>query len=403
MRILFYNHTTQVSGAERVLLMILARLDRSEFEPVVVCPAQGSLQEMVADSGVRVETVDGLEARFTWRLGLLFRYLKSFYGVMHQLRARVIAIKPDLIHANSIRSGLVATAATTGLGTPVVWHLHDLLPRHPLSTAIRWVAMSSARTRMIAVSQAVAENFRGAFSPLRGRTRIILNAIELERFYPNPDAGRQKRDELDFNRSETLIGIVGQLTPRKGQLELLRAFARMLIDFPPATLLVVGAPLFNGDGEYLKLLERTARELGIEHRVKLLGARSDVASIMQALDLLVINSSVEPFGLVALEAMACGTPVLATATGGLPEIIKHEENGCLIPFGDEKTLAAALVNLARHPALRERLADAARKSTGSRFSADRFMNELQSFYYDSDVKQNPTASDRSKQVEARVV
>ena len=380
MKILFYNHTAQVSGAERLLLMILSRLNRVAFDSVVVCPRGGPLAEMASDLAIRVETVAGLEARFTLRVDRLFRYLRSFYEVISQVRQSVITIKPDLVHANSIRSGLVATAATIGLGTRVVWHLHDLLPRHPLSTAIRCFVLLSSRTQMVAVSEAVAINFRGAFFPLQRRISVILNAIDLDKFYPNLNGGQKQRDDLNLSNAETLIGIVGQITPRKGQLELLRAFAQVLVDVPSAMLLVVGAPLFNGDGEYLELLKRTARELGIEHRVRMPGARSDIASIMQALDLLVINSTAEPFGLVALEAMACGTPVLATATGGLPEIIEHGNDGWLVPLRDEKSLVVAMVNLALQPALRRRLAEHGKKRVASRFSADRYLTELQSFY-----------------------
>ena len=131
MKILFYNHTGQASGAERVLTMTLARLDAQAFASVMVCPEAGALAKLVAELGVPVETIAGLEARFTWRLDQLLRYARSFVQVIRQLRQKVSSIQPDLIHANSIRAGLVATAATLGLGTPVVWHLHDLLPRHP--------------------------------------------------------------------------------------------------------------------------------------------------------------------------------------------------------------------------------------------------------------------------------
>ncbi len=399
MKILFYNHTAQVSGAERLLLMILSCLDRGKIDPVLVCPNQGPLPQM-AESSTRVETVASLEARFTWQIGLLARYLKSFYEVIIQLRRQAIAINPDLIHANSIRSGLVATAATLGLRTPVIWHLHDLLPRHPFSSVIRLCAMLSGRTRMIAVSNAVADNFCGACPPLRQRVRVILNAIDLEKFFLDSSAGRQKREELSLGEAEVVIGIVGQITPRKGQLELLRAFAQALSEEPSITLLVVGAPLFNGDGLYEENLRTAVRGLGIEHKVRMLGARGDVASIMQALDLLVINSSAEPFGLVAVEAMASGTPVLATATGGLAEIIEHNQNGWLVPFGDEKALAAALVSLARQPALRHRLAEQGEKSATLRFSADRYMVELQCFYLN--VLKRQTESE-AQIVAARVV
>ena len=93
MKILFYNHTSQVSGAERVLLMILARLDRHAFDPIVICPEQGLLQEMVKALGVPLETVASLEARFTWRMDALARYCQSFFGLIRQLR-RVSWIVP---------------------------------------------------------------------------------------------------------------------------------------------------------------------------------------------------------------------------------------------------------------------------------------------------------------------
>lgn len=384
MKVLFYNHTGQVSGAERMLLMILARLDQRLFDPLVICPESGPLKNMVTSLGLPVESVPGLEARFTWRVDRLLHYLKSFFLVIRELRRKVIRVKPDLIHANSIRAGLVATAATLGMGTRVVWHLHDLLPRHPLSTGVRLFAFLCARTRMIAVSRAVAENFGGTIyglgPGLRKRTTVILNAIELEKFQVNQTASPQAREELNLGDSRPVIGIVGQLTPRKGQLELMRAFAQVLTERPKAMLLVVGAPLFNRDHEYEQRLKDTARELGISEQVRLLGARNDVAAIMQALDLLVVNSSAEPFGLVALEGMACGTPVVAAACDGLTEIIEHGVDGWLVPTGDEKTLVAAIVSLSRQPALRAQLAEQAKKHVTSRFSADRYLTELQTFY-----------------------
>ena len=380
MKILFYNHTGKVSGAERVLLMILSELGRDRFKTLVVCPKQGPLQGMVDDLGVPLESITGLDARFTWRLDSLARYCKSFLGVIGQLRRRVVHFKPDFLHANSIRSGLVATAATVGLGTKVVWHLHDLLPRHPLSTAIRTFASLSRRTRMIAVSEAVGRNFRGRFSRLlKDRVTVILNSIDLDKFQSDPTARRRIRKELRFRATDLAIGIVGQLTQRKGQLELLRAFAAALTQAPNSILLIVGEPIFNSDHEYLELIKRTTAELGIRNKVRILGARSDVGAIMRTLDLLVVNSSAEPFGLVIPEAMACGTPVLATAVDGIPEIITHGENGWLIPARDEAALIDAILRLQR-PELRERLAERAEQEVAARFSIGRYMTELHSFY-----------------------
>ena len=381
MKILFYSHTGQVSGAERMLLMILSRLDREAFEPLVVCPERGPLGKMASELGVNVDSVSDLEARFTWRLDQLLRYCKSFLGVIRHLRRTVVNKQPDLLHANSIRAGLVATAATIGLRTRVLWHLHDLLPRHPLSTAIRGFAAISSRTEMIAVSEAVARNFRGRWSGLmKDRVLVILNAIDLDKFQPDKTAKKKIRKQLRFRENDLVVGMVGQLTPRKGQLELLRAFSVALTETPHAVLLVAGAPLFNRDHEYLALLKRCTSELGINNKVRMLGARDDIDVIMQSLDLLVVNSIAEPFGLVILEAMACGTPVLAAAVDGIPEIIEHGENGWLVPSGNEAAMAQALVKLNREPGLRERMAERGKQHVVEHFSADRYLADLQMFY-----------------------
>lgn len=390
MKILFYNHTGKTSGAERLLLMFLARIDRDRFDLIVACPEQDSLADMVRKLGVPVEIVAGLEARFTWRVDHLARYCKSFFQVIRELRKRVTTIKPDLIHANSIRAGLVATAATLGLGTPVVWHLHDLLPRHPLSTLIRLFAMFSSRTRMIAVSQAVATNFRGVLARgMKDRVGVILNAIDLDKFQLDPAARRRIREELKVLVADPLLGIVGQITPRKGQLQLVQAFDQALTKIPHAVLLVAGAPLFNRDHEYLEAVARTALKRGIRNNVRLLGARSDIGAIMQSLDLLIVNSTAEPFGLVILEAMACGTPVLAVAVDGIPEIIEHGKNGWLVPTRDEEALAKAIIHLSDQPELRARLAEQGKQHVAARFSAERYLSELQAFYLESAYRSAP--------------
>jgi glycosyltransferase involved in cell wall biosynthesis len=385
MRILFYNHTGQVGGAERLLLTILARLDRTNFDPILICPEGGPMREMADGLRVPTESVSVLDARFTWRADHLLRYLRSFVRVILDLRKKVISVDPDLIHANSVRAGLVVTAATLGLKKQVVWHIHDLLPRHPFNSLIRAVALLSRRTRMIAVAQASADRFVGSFWPLQKRVTVIPNGVDLERFHPDEITRQRIRGELQLGRDAPVIGIIGRLTPSKGQMELLRAFKCVVSEFPATTLLIAGAPAFNQEYEYAELLDRAASELGISDRVRMLGARDDVAAVMQGLDLLIVNSSSEACCLVVLEAMACGVPVLATRTGGTPEIIEHGVSGWLVPWGDESALAAAIVKLISKPELRTELARRGRQRITSRFGIDRYMSEIQSCYRQIDV------------------
>jgi glycosyltransferase involved in cell wall biosynthesis len=215
---------------------------------------------------------------------------------------------------------------------------------------------------------------------LKSRTTVILNAIDVKSLCATGDNREEIRTSLALAKDDFAIGIVGQLTPRKGQWELLCAFEKLLRQVPQAVLVIAGAAIFNRDSDYEQLLRATAQSLGIADRVKMLGARRDVPDIMRALDLLVVNSRREPFGLVACEAMACGTPVLATACDGLPEIIDHQRNGWLVPFGYQQILVDALAFLAERPDVRKALAVAASEDVPQRFTMERYINELQAFY-----------------------
>ena len=383
MKILFYNHTGQVSGAERVLLMTLAGLDRSRFDPVVLCPAEAQLIQMINDLRIKTAGMNPLSARFTWRPDRLIRYFASFARVIRMARAAVVRERPDLIHANSIRAGLVMSAATVGLGMPIVWHAHDLLPRHPLSTAIRLFALASRRNRIIAVSQAVSDRFRGVllrWFPQRVPVTTIHNAVDPKCFRPDLKSRHELRRTLGIKKSQLLVGTVGQLTPRKGQLEVIEAFTEVAREIPDAVLLIVGQPIFNRDAEYATRLVRSAHASNVPDQIRFLGSREDVPALMRAFDLLIVNSRSEPFGLTIVEAMLSGTPVVAAAVDGIPEIVRHGESGWLINGRDRRALAEAMVMLLRDQNLRRKLASNGREDAIARFSIERFMTEIESFY-----------------------
>lgn len=383
MKVLFYNHTGQVSGAERVMQMILTGMDRSRYQPVVACPDKSRMIELAQNAGVRTRGLRPLEARFTWRLDRLAQYLLSFARVIREARAVVKSETPDLIHANSIRAGLVMAAATTGLQIPVIWHAHDILPRHPLSTLVRLFAVTSSRNHILAVSNAVARRFRTGLLRKLGRrlpVTVVHNAVDLERFHPDASARAEVRRELGIGENQPVVGIVGQLTPRKGQLELVESFATVAREMPECVLLIAGEPLFNRDEEYAKALRKTAESLGLARQIKFLGPRSDVPRLMQALDVLVINSHEEPFALTVLEGLASGIPVLATEVGGTPEMIHSQDNGVVVPARDNQKLAAGLIDLLDDPQLRATMGQNARESAIARFSIDRFLREIASVY-----------------------
>jgi glycosyltransferase involved in cell wall biosynthesis len=382
MKILFYNHQGKVSGAERIILLILKRLDRNLFTPIMVCPATDTMYLETIKLGIPWIKVDPFEARFTVRPDKLISYFFSFSQTIRQFRAKLRRERPDLIHANTVRSGLVATTASVGLKIPVIWHLHDELKSHPISTLIRIFTACFSRIRLMPVSEATGNSFRGRFLRLFGkqlREQVIHNGIELDEFKFDKSNRERIRRELDLSSDELVFGTVGQITPRKGQLELLQTFAGIQNEMP-SRLLIIGAPLFNQDELYLEGLKNAVNDLGIEHGVKFLGSRSDIAAVMQSLDALIINSKSEALVLVAIEAMACRTPIIATDVGGIKEIISHKKNGWLVPFGDESALAEAIVTVGKDFDLRRQFAEEGERVVASRLNAEHFISRIEDFY-----------------------
>jgi glycosyltransferase involved in cell wall biosynthesis len=363
--------------------MILNGLSRDRFELVATCPDESPMMAMLEDLKVKTRSLQPLQARFTWRPDLMIRYLASFVQVIRCARRVVIDEAPDAIHANSIRAGMVMAAATMGMDIPVIWHAHDILPHHPLSTAIRLFAAVTNRNRIVGVSKAVSDRFRGVIlRPMKRRVpiQVIHNAVDLERFQSNAKVRYETRRTLGLKDNQLVVGTVGQLTPRKGQLELIRAFSRTKQDVKDAVLLVVGAALFNRDDRYVEQLQREAVSLGVADDVCFLGPREDIPQLLQGIDLLVVNSHEEPFALTVLEGLSSGTAVLATAVGGIPEMIRHGQNGWLVPARNHNALVDAMGTLLRDEILRSRLGRNGRHEATSRFSMERYLREVENLY-----------------------
>ena len=183
---------------------------------------------------------------------------------------------------------------------------------------------------------------------------------------------------MGISNEAFLFGLVGQITPRKGQLELVKAFANLTNRMPTAKLLIVGRPIFNNDHEYERQILNAVKGLGMQDRVIFTGHRDDPLNVIDQLDTLVINSSSEALVMVAIEAMAVGTPVIATDVGGTNEIIRHRYNGWLVDFGSASQLEEALITLYENDLQRRLFAKRSRAIVEQRLNAKRFISEFQS-------------------------
>lgn len=379
LRVVFVNHTGKVSGAEKILLHMIAGLDREIYEPRLVCATDGPLAEVASSQGVPCQTVAPLQARFTKRPDMLMRYGFSIIGSVMNLRSCIKQNAPDIIHCNTVRAGIVTTIATLGMKAPVIWHVHDILPDHPITSVIRRLAKYSKRTHAIGVSVATARAFAGRLD-FGDRVSVIHNGIDLSRFPRRWQKEEHLSIELGISPSDFLVATVGQIAPRKNLSGLISAFARVLQNTSNAHLAIVGDAIFNEDFKYRDGLIAQAEELNIADRIHFTGARKDIDRVMRSSDLIVLNSLEEPFGLVLVEAMSSGTPVLASAVGGVPEIVTDNVTGFLVNSDDEAGLTAKIMELMSNPARMEEVAERALIDVCPRHSLNKFLEDLHAYY-----------------------
>jgi glycosyltransferase involved in cell wall biosynthesis len=383
MKICYYNHTGKVSGAEKVLFTLVANLGPG-FEPSLIAPETPQVRAFCQEHGIRHLPVNELRARFTVNPFLLLKYVGSAVHGILQVRRLVRQVAPDVLHANSTRAGMVASLATMGSKTPLVWHVHDQFKKHPITKAVGFLLRSSARNSVIAVSHATAQSVRGSIG-IDGVNQppvtVIYNSVDGPLYAPRPEAVAKFLEAEKLQDATFRVVMVGLITPRKGQLETIENFAKFVAsDAPGAQLLIVGSPVFNNDELYLQRLKTEVKRLGMESNVRFMGHRTDIPVILQSSQLLVSNSSSEPFGLAALEASASGTAVLASAVDGVPEVVRDGVTGKLFPHGDSDAMLKALRQLHGDRDYARSLGVAGRERALRYFSQEEFIQQFRQFY-----------------------
>jgi glycosyltransferase involved in cell wall biosynthesis len=362
MRILHINSARSFAGGERHTADLANELSRRGHE-VFAAVAPGS--PLTAE-------LKRIANRNTFELPL--RNALDVQSAI-ELARRVRENGVEIIHAHVARDYLLAALASRRSGAPVVLTRH--LER-PLKSLHRWTLARVAR--VIAVSEAVERSLleQKIFAP--EKIRRIPNGIDVERFERQARGFDTKRfRRLMGAEGRLLVGITGELREHKGQAEFLRAAAIVARNVPHVDFVIAGEDQ-SPRKEYRARLESLAVELDIKERVHFTGWLADVLELLPALDIFVSASHVEPFGLVMVEAMACGLPVVATATGGAREIIEDNVTGKLVPVHDAQSMADAIAALLSDDATRRVMGERGRERARERFSLSRMVTQTEELY-----------------------
>jgi glycosyltransferase involved in cell wall biosynthesis len=375
--VLFLNLYSSLGGAENALLHLLAALDRTRCRPLVVVGREGPLVDALRAQGVETIVLP-FPAPPLWHLALpwiLWRELRAAW----RLRRLVREAGAGIIHAGDVLGLLLALPARLS-GARVVYQVNYLGGR--LRLLLMNVAALLCARRVLVFSEAQRRDLLARTWLLRARTQVIPPGIDAR---PAPLAvPSQARAALGLAPGAPVVGMVARYDRWKGHKVFLRAMARLRDSRRDLQVLVVGGSL-NSEllphvAAYRDDVLAELRRLGLEDAVRLLGYVPRVAEVMAAMDVLVCPSEDEPFGLVVVEALALGTPVVVADSGGPPEIVEQGRCGLVFPTGDAVALASQVERLLADVSLRRVLAAAGRERAQAAFSAARYARDVEALY-----------------------
>lgn len=363
--ILYFSNSLARGGVEEYMLTLLRRLDRARFRLHLACtPTVASLLGREIPGDVQVLPV---ELRSPLHAGAAKTLARA-------LRERRIAI----LHSHLFWSSLFASPIGWLCRVPVIVetpHVRELWRKGPVKGSY-FIDRCVSRfvTRYIAVSEANA----GYLASVKGiparKIQTIYFGCDLARFDPERPAPPGMRAELGFGETDVVVVAIARLELQKGHAVLLEAMRMARQTVPQLRLVCVGEGCLRGE------LEERSAALGLRESVRFVGFRSNVADWLALADILALPSFYEGLPLIAIESLAAGRPVVATAVDGTPEVVLDGKYGLLASPGDAAALAKALRDLACDAGLRRRMGAAGRESVRKKFTEDRFIADMEEFY-----------------------
>jgi glycosyltransferase involved in cell wall biosynthesis len=333
------------AGGEAQVLGLTLALNRAGHRADLICDPAGVLWQRAQAAGVECHPL---------------RIHNSIDAVAGLKLRRILArSRYDVVHFHTARAHALAPFARGRARALVVTRRMDYAPNRLFA---RWL-FNRAVDGVAAISPAVAQALARS-GVARDRIAMIPSGVDCERFRP-PDASERDRArrELGLAAQEIAVGTAGMLERRKGQHLLIEALA-LLRGGEAGCAIAADTPMrcfIAGGGALADAIAAEIRALGLDDSIRMLGMMEDPRGLLWALDIFAMPSLQEGLGVAALEAMACGLPVIASATGGLAEAVENGRTGVHVPVGDSRAIASAIAQLAAHPELRATMGAAGRE------------------------------------------
>jgi glycosyltransferase involved in cell wall biosynthesis len=368
--VLVVHPSDEAYGADRVVLRLATGLAARGWRVRVLLSddqAPGWLTRRLDEAAIPIARGPLAPARRRYMRPLaLPGYVRRLVRARRWIRAEAATFRPTVIHVNT-SALLVGAILGRPAGARLAWHVHEIVVRPRLLAWVFRLAPALAADRVVAISGAVRDHC----SPLRLRRRridVVWNGLEDRAVAPlSPGAA-------------PIVAFVGRLNRWKGYEVFVDAAARLAPVLPDARFLIAGDPP-EGESWRIGALRNRLDSHRLAGRAEHVGFSADVPALLDGVDVVAVPSTwPEPFGLVTLEAMRAGRPVVATAHGGTLDLVEDGVTGLLVPPRDPAALADAIATLLRDPGLRARMGAAARARFEASFTIARFLDGIEAAY-----------------------
>lgn len=375
-KILYVSHSAGISGAEQCLFTLVKNLDKNRFVPMIVLPSDGPLKKSFESIGIETKVLPLI----CWVIPIYRTSVNCMSIMMDRWKNIASLIEKeaiDIVHTNSsiIAEGAIAAKMT---GRPHIWHLHEFLKGHPslkptipLYFTYRFIDLLS--DAVIVVSKALKESISGAIN--QEKIRVIYNGID-----PVKEEGGSIsfRRALRIPRENLLVCTIGAFIKEKGYHTFIDAAKIVLERKKNVSFVIIGN--IGNNLEYWDSIRERAKDRTLRNHIKFIHFRFDIWRILKEIDVYIVSSLMESFGLAAVEAMAAGKPVISTTCGGPEEVIEHGKTGILVQVNDPDSMAKAILTLANNPEKRNEMGLKGKKRYSELFTGDRFSRRVENLY-----------------------
>ena len=363
MKVLEVIRQGQIGGGESHLLDLIAYLDKSRIEPVCLSFTGGEMIRRLQAAGIKCHIVETS---------------KPFdIKIQKQIKQLIQNEHIQLVHAHGSRAASNVLWPTKSLHLPLIYTVHGWSFHNDQSAIIKNLRALSEKVichycnEVICVSKSNANTGKDAFG-LQG-AHVIENGINMKRF--NPEAKlKDLRPTMNFDGNDFVVGFIARCTKQKGPIVFLQSLEMAHKKNP----LIKG--LFVGEGEMDAEVDAFISEHHMESYLYRSPFRTDVPELLHAIDAYCLPSQWEGLSIALLEAMAMKKTIIATPTDGTSELIRHEENGLIVPFNDVQGLADAMLNMVNIPEKCKQFGCAARLLVEKKFNAQRVADDVMNIY-----------------------